>query len=156
METEDFTLTEAVSTITWTAQSGTRIEPGQFQEFEVSAGRMPEVDSISFPAEQTYEDGTVVSWADPVVDGEEEPEHPAPTLRLAPASDGSDEHGGGSDEPAETVTPARDADPVASTTGGSSDGGSDTTARLLGGAGLLLGAAGLVVAVLGSRRRAAR
>jgi hypothetical protein len=36
-----------------------------------------------FKAVQTYSDGTVVSWIEPVVKGTPAPEHPAPVLRLA-------------------------------------------------------------------------
>ncbi len=73
-------VTEVVSKITWT---GGTINPGEFQEFDVSIGRMPEdVDSIEFPSIQTYSSGEIVRWIDPVVEGEEEPEHPAPTLHL--------------------------------------------------------------------------
>jgi uncharacterized protein YcnI len=92
-------VTEVVSKITWT---GGVINPGEFQEFDVSIGRMPEdVDSISFPSIQTYSSGEVVRWIDPVVEGQEEPEHPVPTLHLidaAPeggaAAPAADENGG--------------------------------------------------------------
>jgi uncharacterized protein YcnI len=80
-------VTEVVSKITWT---GGVINPGEFQEFDVSIGRMPEdVDSIAFPSIQIYSSGEEVRWIDPVVEGEEEPEHPAPTLKLIdPAPEG--------------------------------------------------------------------
>ena len=90
-------VTEVVSKITW---SGGEIGTTEFQEFSVSAGRMPEdVDQIMFPSIQTYSGGEVVRWIDEVVEGEEEPEHPAPTLKLidpveegeeAPADEGGD------------------------------------------------------------------
>ena len=55
-------LTEAVDTITWTATGDTQIGPGQFQEFWISAGPMPTgVDSLSFPAVQTYSSGEEVA-----------------------------------------------------------------------------------------------
>ena len=81
-------VTEVVSKITW---SGGTINPGEFQEFEVSAGPLPEdVDQVLFPSIQTYASGEVVRWIDEPVEGEE-PEHPAPVLTLV---DGEDEHGG--------------------------------------------------------------
>jgi uncharacterized protein YcnI len=72
--------TEVVGKITWT---GGEIGTTEYQEFEVSAGPLPEdVDQISFPAIQTYSSGEVVRWIDEVVEGEEEPERPVPTLKL--------------------------------------------------------------------------
>ena len=77
------TLTEAVSTVTWMSKEG--IAPGEFDEFAVSAGPFPEVRTMSFSAEQTYDDGEVVSWDEPTKKGAEEPEHPAPVLELVAA-----------------------------------------------------------------------
>ncbi|MET0450114.1 MAG: YcnI family protein, partial [Aeromicrobium sp.] len=82
----DYELTEAVSTITWTAEGG-GIPVGQFDEFAISGGPFPDADSISFAAQQTYDDGEVVDW-DQEQTGDEEPEHPAPTLSLAEPADG--------------------------------------------------------------------
>ena len=77
VEAESGEITEVVSTITWT---GGPIEPGQFQQFDVSAGPLPDdVDMLEFPALQTYEGGEVVRWIEEVPDGGEEPEHPVPT-----------------------------------------------------------------------------
>ena len=56
----------------------------------VSAGPLPKTSSIAFTATQTYSDGTVVKWDQPVVEGGPEPEHPALTLEPPAAS----EHGG--------------------------------------------------------------
>ena len=81
-------VTEVVSKITWT---GGTINPGEFQEFEISAGPLPEdVDQILFPTIQTYASGEVVRWIDEPLESGEEPEHPAPLLTLV---DGEDEHG---------------------------------------------------------------
>ena len=90
--TEYGEVTEAVTKITW---SGGKIEPGQFQEFEVSMGALPkDTDQLVFPTTQTYSGGEVVKWADePKADGTEA-ERPAPTLKLvAAASDGSGPRG---------------------------------------------------------------
>ncbi|MGH3620660.1 MAG: YcnI family protein, partial [Sciscionella sp.] len=38
----DTTVTDAVSTITWTASAGGAIKPNEFQEFDVSAGPLPD------------------------------------------------------------------------------------------------------------------
>lgn len=51
-------ITEVASKITWT---GGTINPGEFQEFEISAGPLPEdVDQIVFPSIQTHASGEVV------------------------------------------------------------------------------------------------
>ena len=77
-----------MSKITWT---GGTINPGEFQEFEISAGPLPEdVDQILFPTIQTYASGEVVRWIDEPLESGEEPEHPAPLLTLV---DAEDEHG---------------------------------------------------------------
>lgn len=85
-------ITEVVSKITWT---GGEIKPGEYQEFEVSAGPLPEdADQIVFPTLQSYAGGEVVRWIDEPTDDGEEPEHPAPVLTLVDADDG---HGGSGD-----------------------------------------------------------
>ncbi|MGX7823705.1 YcnI family copper-binding membrane protein [Actinokineospora sp. 24-640] len=142
-------VTEAITSIVWTAASGTRIGPGEFGEFEVSGGPMPETDQLVIPAIQTYDSGKVVAWDAPPTDGEE-PERPAPVVTLAAAS--GDHHG--------TSTPV--AAEAGAGTGGddhAAAASSDTTARWLGGAGLAVGALGLgigVGATLRARRLTAR
>nr|WP_202507158.1 YcnI family protein [Amycolatopsis rubida] len=137
-------VTEAVTKIVWTAQPGTKIGLTEFQEFEISGGPLPSnVDQLEFPAIQTYEGGKVVDWNQPTPPSGEEPEHPAPTIKLAAAE--SSEHGGH----AQTTAAGESTEAAAS---------SDNTARWLGGAGLVVGALGLGVgagAVLRSRRPAA-
>jgi uncharacterized protein YcnI len=142
VETDDGKVTEAVRTITWTAQPGVRLGPGQFADFEVNLGALPDnTDSLVMPAVQTYDDGTVVNWDQTQTPGGPEPEHPAPTLRLV---DGSDAAGGAHDVAAAGHTMAHSAGPdTASSEGAASTGGVDNTARWLGGIGLILGALGL-------------
>ncbi|WP_433870760.1 YcnI family copper-binding membrane protein [Saccharopolyspora sp. CA-218241] len=133
-------VTEAVRAITWTARPGTRIDPGEYQEFEASLGTMPtDTDTLVLPTAQTYDSGEVVRWDQPPAPDGSEPEHPAPTLTLV-ESEGGHSHGGGSHQ-----------EDGAAAAGG----GSDDTARWLGGAGLVVGALGLGVgagALLRSRR----
>ena len=104
------------------------------QEFDVSAGPLPEdTDRLVLPAVQTYDSGEVVAWDAPPAEGAE-PEHPAPVLELIPEGDNT------------AVEP---------TTGMATASGADTTARWIGGAGLAVGALGLGVgagAVLRARR----
>jgi uncharacterized protein YcnI len=82
VKTDDGEVTEAVSRITWTADSGSGIKPGQFQEFDVSAGPLPETKAMVFKALQTYSDGEVVRWIDEGKDAK----NPAPTLTLTKAA----------------------------------------------------------------------
>jgi uncharacterized protein YcnI len=138
------TVTEAPHIITWTAQPGTRLGPTEFGEFAVSMGTFPDdVDQLVFPAQQTYDDGTVVNWDQVQQPGQPEPEQPAPTVKLADDTSGHHDGGHGG-APAESASDA------------ASGAGSDDTARWLGGAGLVVGALGLglgIGAVARGRRR---
>ncbi|RJK94793.1 YcnI family protein [Vallicoccus soli] len=140
------TLSEAVTRVTWTAQEGTRIAPGEFEEFSLSLGPLPDVDELVLPATQTYDSGEVVAWDQPPTGGEE-PEHPAPVVAVEPAAPGGEGgHGHGADPAAD----GSDAQPVAATRPAAA--GDDVLARSLGGAGLVLGAGALGLAA--RRRRA--
>lgn len=87
-------VTEVVSKITW---SGGVIQPGEFQDFPVSLGPLPEdVESLAFPSIQTYESGEVVRWIEVAEEEGEELERPAPVLTLTPA----EEEGGAAAAPA--------------------------------------------------------
>jgi uncharacterized protein YcnI len=139
VEAEGSTITEAVSEVTWTADAGGGLAPGEYQSFSISAGPLPEdADSLVFPTLQGYDDGSTVAWIDPSIEGQPEPEHPAPTLDLAAAS-------------ADQATDATSTTPVTSDTGTS---GLAVTALVVGIVGLLLGAVGTALA-LGARRRSA-
>lgn len=112
--------TEAVSKITW---EGSTINPGEFQEFEVSAGPMPEdADQLVFKAIQTYASGEVVSWIEEAAAGGEEPERPAPVLTLIAAAEGEESQG----VPAATEEQAGTEEQAAPAASASSDGGVDT------------------------------
>jgi uncharacterized protein YcnI len=78
VQDEGRTITEAPRTITWTSASGTRINPGEFIDFDVSMGPLPtNVDQLVMPATQTYDDGTVVAWDAPP----DPPASPSPNTR---------------------------------------------------------------------------
>jgi uncharacterized protein YcnI len=84
----DGEISEVVSSIVW---KGGSIDAGEFQEFEVSAGRLPEADAtLAFKALQTYSNGEVVRWIELPGAAGEEPEHPAPMVTVAPADVGAD------------------------------------------------------------------
>lgn len=137
-------VTEAVTEIVWTADPGGGIAPGEYQTFSISAGPMPEVDSITFPAIQTYDDGMESAWIEPTVEGQEEPESPAPVLTLA--ADGGDT---AEDADSPTVSEA------SSETATDDDPGSDglaVTALVAGLAGLVAGLAGLALGLAARRR----
>jgi uncharacterized protein YcnI len=80
-------VTQYTSEIAWT---GGQIKPGEFDTFVISVGTLPDdVDSLTFPVVQSYDNGQDVSWIDPTVEGQPEPEHPAPVLHLTAAADDS-------------------------------------------------------------------
>jgi uncharacterized protein YcnI len=130
VQTDDGPVTQAVSEIVWTAASGGGTAPSQFQEFPVLVQQLPkDTSQVTFKAIQTYSDGTVVNWdAPPAAPGAEEPEHPAPVLKLVSDDD--------KPQPASTT---------------------DDVARWLGIAGLVVGVLGLgfgIGTALRSRRTA--
>jgi uncharacterized protein YcnI len=135
--TDDGEVTDYTSKITW---EGGKIAPGEFQEFDVSVGPVPDVSTLVFKAVQTYDNGDVVRWIEEPTSSGEEPEHPAPTITVTKASDGGD-----------TAAPAASSSDDAND---DSDGnGLATAALVVGIIGVLLGGAALVVA---SRRKSTR
>ncbi|MER7921532.1 YcnI family protein [Streptomyces sp. NPDC096057] len=132
VKTDDGTITDAVSQITWT---GGRIGAGQYEDFNVAFGQLPDdADQLAFKTLQTYSDGNVVRWIEETAAGADEPENPAPVLKLT-----AKESEGGDATPAASA--AATAGSAKSTTASSSS--SDSTARGLGIAGLIVGVLGL-------------
>jgi uncharacterized protein YcnI len=85
--TDDGDITEAVSQITWTAAAGQGIAPGEYGNFTMLAGQLPDAPTLVFKALQKYSDGSVVSWIETSAPGSTtQPTHPAPVLELANAS----------------------------------------------------------------------
>jgi uncharacterized protein YcnI len=158
VKTDDGTITDAVSEITWT---GGRIRHGEFQDFDVAFGQLPDnTGQLAFKTLQTYSDGTVARWIEDTPKGGEEPENPAPLLKLTvegadetPAGNtsGSGSASGsssGSDDGANSGSDAADE---------ASDTSSDSTARGLGIAALVVGVLGLIAAAVAlARGRGAR
>ncbi|WP_376772536.1 YcnI family copper-binding membrane protein [Streptomyces zagrosensis] len=130
LESHGKKITETVNKVTWTADKD-GVEPGQFQQFPLSVGQLPEnADHLVFKALQTYSNKEVVRWIEEPKEGAAEPDNPAPVLRLvAPADDGD-----GTSSDADT---------------------SDTTARVLGVVGIVAGVAGVAFGVFAGRRRSA-
>ncbi|MDX3249520.1 YcnI family protein, partial [Streptomyces sp. ME18-1-4] len=85
VKTDDGTITDAVSAITWT---GGKIDAGQYEDFDVAFGRLPDdADQLAFKTLQTYSDGKTVRWIEEAAAGADEPENPAPVLKLTAAAD---------------------------------------------------------------------
>ncbi|WP_298251373.1 YcnI family protein [uncultured Arthrobacter sp.] len=154
------TLTEAPLSVRWTAEEGSEIAPQQYQTFSISVGQLPEAGTtVMLPATQSYTDGEVVEWDDETVEGEAEPDKPAPSFVTTAAAEGEDSHGGAAPEAtgeaaetAEATAPAEAAD--TEQTASTSD---DDSASAVGWIGLVAGLLGLVagvVALLRTRRTA--
>jgi uncharacterized protein YcnI len=119
-----------VRSVTWTAAPGTGISSDQFALFRISV-KLPEGDSVSFPAVQIYSDGEVVRWDQPPLPDGSEPEYPAPALSLIGASAEATQ-----DHPAHVAQ---------STT-------TDNSARWLAGGALTLAALAVAATLLARRR----
>lgn len=153
-------VTEAVTRITWTARDGVSIGPDEFEQFRISAGPLPAgVETLELPATQTYDDGEVVKWDQPMGEDGAEPERPAPSLALVEAT--GDGHGGagtnGSGQDPSGAAAASDSasDSADESATGSSTAAVDGTARTLGGVGTAVGVLGLLVgigAIVATRR----
>ncbi|MFE7481792.1 YcnI family protein [Streptomyces sp. NPDC057552] len=158
-------ITQAVTKVTWTAD-GSEIAPGYFQQFPVSVGQLPEnADQLIFKAIQTYDNKEVVRWIEEPTANGEEPDSPAPVLKLSAATD--DHHGGGAADKSgddDHKADEKEHDKAASAEGDKAEGekkethaasSSDTTARTLGIIGIVVGIAGVAFGVLAGRRRTA-
>ncbi|MGW2748221.1 YcnI family protein [Streptomyces sp. NPDC001450] len=137
VKTDDGTITEAVSAITWT---GGKIGAGQYEDFDVAFGQLPDdTGQLTFKTLQTYSDGKVARWIEEPAGGDE-PENPAPVLKLTAGGE---------------TTPAASKNGSAGTAKAADS--SDSAARGLGVAGLVVGALGLAAAAFAIvRGRSAR
>jgi uncharacterized protein YcnI len=129
-----------VRSVTWTAAPNGGIPADQFALFRISV-KLPDVDVVSFPATQTYADGSVVKWDQPSQPGGAEPSNPAPTLTL---TEGQSPPPGRHISPSSTTAPTAEAAPHTQKARASAD----NTARILGGVGLLFGAVGIGIALV--------
>lgn len=125
-------ITRAPSKIIFTADQG-GILPGQFQEWTLSLGPIPDTGQILFPATETYDDGEVVNWTAAAEDIENDPSlDPAPVLFV------NDEPVAGHDEsPTTGDAPASDAQATTADDDGFAVG--------LGISGIALGALGILI-----------
>lgn len=140
LTSDDGPVTEAVTRIIW---SGGNIGDGEYQNFNVTIGPLPEKPTtMVFKVLQHYSDGTVVRWIDTTPASGEEPEHPAAVLEV--------------DAAAGPIAAAA-TDPVAprstSPGGATSSTSTDWTTRGLAAAGLLIALAAAMLALQGRRVR---
>jgi periplasmic copper chaperone A len=144
LESHGEQVTSYVSVVEFRAADGAGIRPGEFQEFALSGGLFPEADQLSFPAVQTYSDGTESAWIEPTVEGQAEPERPAPVLTLTASSDA----GHGAAESATTTA----TDTAAATSTDHADAGPGALALLVAIVALFTGLAGVVLGWRAGRR----
>ncbi|MDI1452663.1 YcnI family protein [Streptomyces sp. ATE26] len=131
VKTDDGTITEAVSQITWT---GGKIGAGEYADFDVAFGQLPDnTGQLTFKTLQTYSDGKIARWIE-APSGGEEAENPAPTLKLTE---------GGGEAPAPAAAKGGDTGTASTVAADESDG----TARGLAVGGLVVGVLGLAAAV---------
>jgi uncharacterized protein YcnI len=122
VNTDDGPVSSYVGEVDWT---GGPIQPGHFHEFYVLAQRLPTgVNQVVFKALQTYSNGTIVRWIDPVTSQNPDPANPTPILTLT--------HAG-------VTTGAQVAN-----TASSSDASTAKTIAIIG---LIVGALGLIAAI---------
>ena len=137
-------VTSYVSVVEFRAADGVGIRPGEFQEFALSGGPFPDSAQLSFPTVQGYSDGTEAAWIEPTVEGQAEPERPAPVLTLTAAADAS--HG------AAGTTTTTATDTAAAGTTGHADAGPGALALFVALVALFTGLAGVVLGWRAGRR----
>jgi uncharacterized protein YcnI len=148
-------VTQVISEIDWTATGG-GIAPGEFDQFLVSVGPLPDVPTMTFKAIQHYSDNTDVAWIEePAAGSTAEPEHRAPTLTLAAAAaDASTTDTSTTAAPA-TSSVSVDSAAVTTTDPDAASKGSVTVAIVIGVIGVVVGAIGVGLALAARRRPAA-
>lgn len=101
IQTDDGPVSQAVDRVIWTSEDKqAAIAPGQFQQFTIAAGPVPDTRRLVFKVLQYYSDGSVVRWIDPP-SAAGEPAHPAPivTIGSGPMSPDAGTGGGAGSDP---------------------------------------------------------
>lgn len=130
----------------------TPLEDGLRDTFTLSA-KLPddaEGETLEFPVLQTCAVGET-NWAEPTVEGEDEPDAPAPFFVVTAAVKGGDGHGA----PAATDDASDDHAESSEASASPEAPSSDVVARVLGVGGLVVGAIGVALAVVTRRSAAA-
>jgi uncharacterized protein YcnI len=142
IHTDNGDVNTAVKSVTWTATDAKGIPEDHFGTFAVSVGLPDDADSLTFPAIQTYSDGSKVNWVEVTPPGGPEPDSPAPVLTLTAGEQSS-------------TTPTTAPSGTASGTVKQSDVDNAKTIAIIG---VIVGVLGLIagaVAIVLSRRRTA-
>ena len=141
--TDDGSISQIVSEIEWKASTpADAIGANEFGEFTIDADGLPDSGTqVVFKAIQTYSNGDIVRWIEPVPASGDAPEHPTPILQLTPASG--------------STTPTTNGSATAATTTGFAKKSDVNSARATGVIGIVVGAVGLVAAAvaLATRRK---
>lgn len=141
------TLSQAVTSITWTAKDDTSAIGGSdYQEFGVSVGPLPTTDRVVFKALQTYDDGQLTRWIEEPAEGQPEPEPPAVVLHLTAAGEKLDAHG----------MPISDGGQASGTALGARDAGTSPVPLVVAVAALVVAVAALLLALIGRQPRRKR
>jgi len=147
IKTDDGTVSDIVSSVDWKAKTAADgILPEQFGEFTINADGLPDGENeVAFKAIQTYSDGTIVRWIDPVTATGPAAEHPTPILQLTePAGEAT----------ATTVpTPTTAAPSSSNRTTIIATSTQDNSARALAIIGIVLGAIALILATAALMRK---
>ena len=131
-------ITETVDEVIW---EGGPLPDDELQMFWISM-KLPEGEAgtaVEFPVVQTCETGET-AWIEPIVEGQDEPEHPAPVIVLTGAAD--DAHSDGA-ATTTTAAPGGGAEQASADSSDSSER-SDSSGNGLAIGGLVLGALGLL------------
>jgi uncharacterized protein YcnI len=119
-------VTKAASSVVWTADAAHQIGQDEYQVFSLSVGILPAAGTtLTLPATQTYTDGSVVKWDEKTVEGQAEPEHPAPSFVTTAADAEASAPASSAAAPAPAAAPA-------SGDGGSTAGWFGLAAGLIG------------------------
>jgi uncharacterized protein YcnI len=87
IKTDDGTITAGVGEVSYTAAPGNKgIPVGGFGAFQILVGPLPDANQVVFSAVQTYSNGKVAAWIEPVTDPANPPENPTPILTLHAAT----------------------------------------------------------------------
>lgn len=137
-DAEGNTISTRIGQVVYTAI--TPMEDGLRTTFDLSVPLSADAagKTLEFPVLQTCVTGST-AWDQHAVEGEAEPEHPAPSIAVTAAvADGEHGHAAGATDAEETSAAAA---------------GDDVLARVLGVGGLVVGAIGIVLAVTGRRAK---
>ena len=77
-------VTEVVDSVTWTA-TGPGVPLGQFVEFGLDVGPLPDITTLALPTVQIFSDGTKREFTEKTTEENPDPESPEPTVTIGAA-----------------------------------------------------------------------